>query len=787
MLVSMNWIRDFVNLDGLDIEDLIKKFTLSAAEVEEIHYKGREVEGVIAAKIVSVADHPNSKKLHLLKVDAGSGETDVVCGAKNVRPGMMTAFAPAGSRLPGMSIGEAEIAGCKSYGMCCSEAELGISADASGIMELDDATAPGSPIKDLFAIDDICFEVDNKSLTNRPDLWGHYGIAREFAAIADRPLNPAKTVDFQQYSSLPPVEIEIKDKENALRYTAVKAENITRKTSPVNMRIRLNYCGLRAINLLADLTNYVMLEQGQPMHAFDLAKVDKITVQRFEKPFKFVTLDGIERDIDPETLMICRENEPVAIAGIMGGEQSQIGEETDSLLLESATFDAVSVRKSSTRLGLRTDSSMRYEKSLDPELAEKSSARFLQLLLEIDPSARITSRFSDSYVKRFPEIKIDLTQKYIDKYTGIDIKPEKIMRTLTALGFGVTHSNGSYAVTVPSHRATKDVTIAADIIEEITRIYGYDNFTAKTTKSPLAPVMISESKRCERGIKNLLSGKYLYHEVHSHIWNDGKKLKKLGISVPENVTILNIASPENNTLRNSLIPTLLCFAADNKGYSDRFGIYEIGSVFEGVGENGSCNERKKLGMLLLDRSGEKKAFFDLLNAVSELVITLKNIKPEFESANAACEWQHKKNTCNIRVGDKCIGFVSAVHPANASKIDKNAGVVTAQIDIAALSEIERTERRFVEPSKYPGIEIDLSFIISRENTYADLESAWKKNPSPLLVSVRPIDFYEGETRSVTVRLSYSSSERTLTMEDIQPHIDTLTATLARSGIELKKA
>ena len=279
MLISMNWINDFVDLSGLDLEKLIHQFTLSTAEVEDIYYMGRDIKDVVVARIVSIENHPDSKKLHLLKVDAGDKVYDCVCGAPNVREGMLVAFAREGGSVSGMEITCAKIAGYESHGMCCSEKELGISADHSGLWEITDDLPLGTQITDAYGVKDVVFEVDNKSLTNRPDLWGHYGIAREFAALTNRELKPVSRMDLTPYASLPGIDIDIRDKELCYRYTGLKVRNITKKVSPVDMRIRLFYCGMRAINLLADLTNYLMLELGQPMHAFD---------QRYVKDGKIV-------------------------------------------------------------------------------------------------------------------------------------------------------------------------------------------------------------------------------------------------------------------------------------------------------------------------------------------------------------------------------------------------------------------------------------------------------------------------------------------------------------------
>ncbi|MBR5953426.1 MAG: phenylalanine--tRNA ligase subunit beta, partial [Pseudobutyrivibrio sp.] len=452
MFISMNWISDFVDLSGLDKMDLIAKFSLSTAEVEnDIFHKGEDLSGVVVAEIKSVEEHPESKKLHLLKVDAGDGKlTDVVCGAPNVRVGMKTAFAKVGAQIGDITIAPRPLAGFDSFGMCCSEKEIGISDNNDGIMDILEDVANGTDIKDLYEIDDIIFEVDNKSLTNRPDLWGHYGIAREFATIAKRPLKELPTIDLSQYDNLEKIDLKIED-ELCQRYSSIKVENVEKNVAPMNMRIRLYYCGMRGINLLTDLTNYLMLEMGQPMHAFDSRKVGKIRIKRFDKPFTFTTLDGVERNIDENTLMICNDNTPVAIAGIMGGLDSEIVDDTTTLTLESATFNAASIRKSAVRLAHRTDASARYEKSLDPEMTTVAIARFMKLLLEIDPGVKVVSALTDEYAFHYPKVALDFDKAFVDKYTGIQITNEHIVDTLTALGFGVTQDGDNFHVDVPSY------------------------------------------------------------------------------------------------------------------------------------------------------------------------------------------------------------------------------------------------------------------------------------------------------------------------------------------------
>ena len=785
MLLSMNWIGDFVDLTGLDKKALIHRFTLSTAEVEDVIEKGNDTYGVIVAEIASIENHPSSKKLHLLKINTGAPElVDCVCGAPNVRVGMRVAFATAGGSVAGHAISEATVGGYPSCGMCCSEAELGISADHSGLMEITEDVPLGTDIKTFCDLDDIIFEVDNKSLTNRPDLWGHYGIAREFATLSGRPLKALPTHDTSAYASLPALSIEIDEPSLCYRYSGITVENVKERVSPINLRIRLFYCGSRAINLLADLTNYVMMELGQPMHAFDKRKVDAIEVRRLPEKTAFKTLDGTERTVDENTLMICSHGKPVAIAGIMGGLDSEIEDDTDTLLLESASFDAVSVRKSSTRLGLRTDASMRYEKTLDPEMTRLASERFLALLFGIDKGVRVTSSLTDVYPTHYETITLEIDKAYVDRYTGIDISLSEIETTLSALGFGIEKKGETLSVTVPSFRATKDVTIKADLIEEITRIYGYDNFKITTTTSPLAPVRAEREKSDENRVKDLLVNEFALHEVHSYIWSDSAKDKLLGIETPKNVSLLNAQTPEHTSFRISMIPTLLAFAYENRGFDESYGLFEIGHTVEGLDENNLCREIKKLGVVLYDRTKtEEELYYDAHDMICEIAESIKRIDPRFASVEPRFDWQHPVNTARISLGDVELGFLATLHPAVRANLDRKAAIVCFEIDMQAFSALAPNAVSYREPSKFPGIDIDLSFGARiGELDFPTLEAAAKSAAGELLREVSLVDLYDGESgESITLRFSFSSPERTLSKAELQGTIDAITACFAEHG------
>ncbi|MBO5409366.1 MAG: phenylalanine--tRNA ligase subunit beta [Clostridia bacterium] len=785
MILSMNWISDFVDLSGLDKLDLIAKFSLSTAEVEnEIYQKGSDLSGIVVAEIKSVEDHPESKKLHLLKVDIGEKELiDVVCGAPNVRVGMKTAFAKLGAQIGDITITPRKLAGYTSNGMCCSEKELGLSDENAGIMDITEDVALGTDLKELYQIDDIIFEVDNKSLTNRPDLWGHYGIAREFAAIAGRELKPLPVVDLEAYHNLPKVDLKIEDP-LCQRYSCLQFGNITKHVSPMNMRIRLFYCGMRGLNFLADLTNYLMLEMGQPMHAFDSRKVEKIRIKRFDKPFKFQTLDGVERDIDEETLMICNDNIPVAIAGIMGGLDSEIVESTSTLTLESATFDATSIRKSTVRLAHRTDASMRYEKCLDPEMTTVAIARFVKLLTEIDPAAIVVSSLTDEYPFRYDTISLNFDKAFVDKYTGINIENATIEKTLKALGFGITVAGDKFDVTVPSWRATKDVTMKADIIEEITRIYGYDNFDINTAAVPLYPVRAAQEKSDEDRIKDILVKRYSMHELHSYVWAYFDEYKALGLEVEDNINLVSSVNPNIKTIRKSIVPTQLCQVKYNTAYAPDFKVFEIGRVVEGLKADGLCNERKKLCITLYSKTKEMEVlYFELRDILAVVADDLKHEALTFKTKEASHSYQHPKNLNSIICDGKELGEIGIVNPVVSKKIDKKANIVYAEIDVTDFSEINNKSISYKEASKFPEIEIDLSFV---SDIYQPIADAIANANCPLIKNVKVVGTYTDETgKSITLRLLFSHPERTLTKEEVLQVVNGIVEELDAKNIKLK--
>lgn len=785
MFVSMNWIKEYVDLDGYDLEALIHRFTLSTAEVEGIEYKGREVQDVVVGQIISCEAHPDSDHLHLLKVDIGSEVLDVVCGAPNARTGLKTALCKVGGSVPGLKIKASKIRGCASFGMCCSEKELGISEKNDGIMELDPSLELGKDLKEIYPIDDIVFEVDNKSLTNRPDLWGHYGMAREFAALTNQKVKPLNLME-NPYTGTDMVPVTVRATNLVHRYTSMRIEHVTRTVSPMTLQIRLQYCGSRALNLLADLTNYIMLELGQPMHAFDGRNIDHIVVDTPKKTIPFTTLDGSEHEITPETLMIYNQDTPVAIAGIMGGLDSEIKDDTTSVVLESATFDGVCVRKSASRMALRTDASARYEKTLDPEMTMIAVKRFLALLKKADPGCECVTGITDIYNYHYPQIKINFNKQFVDRYTGIDISCDRIKLTLEQLGFHTTQDGEEFCTTVPSFRATKDVSMKADIIEEITRIYGYDNFEIKTTLSPLLPAKTTERRIEENLIKDMLVKTYSMHEIHTRVWCDPEQLKDIGLTPEDNVYILG-SSEQNGILRTSMMESFLPAVYNNRNYKPSFGIFEIGRVTLGTREDGTANEQRMLAVAMYSKEQtEKTLYMQAVQLINAICSQLKHKLPSYSKMEPEHLWQHPKNTAKISLDGTVIGVLNTLHPKTLKQISSNGVVVCIEINMDQLLSVPAVDLEFAEPSKYPTIEYDLSLVVPEGVRFEAVKSCWEKHHMEELKKVSVIDIYDsGAVKSITIRMTFGRDDRTLTSEEVQKKVDLILSDLEAIQVHLK--
>ena len=758
MKISCNILKKHIkNSEDIDFLKIWDKFTIRTAEVEGVEVKGKDIDSVVTAKILEVADHPKSTKLHILKVDDGKEIKQIVCGAPNVKVGLISALIEVGGHLGDIEIGVRPLVGVESYGMMCSAKELGISDDHTGIIELPEDTPVGINIKELMPIDDIIVEIDNKSLTHRPDLWGHYGIAREIAAITNHELLPLDL--YTENPDVKDLDIKINNPELCYRYIGTKMENITNNVTPLWMQVFLYYAGMRSINLLVDLTNYIMLELGQPMHAFDARVVKNIEVGLANNGDKYTTLDGTERNLTNEDLMIKNGGKYFAIAGVMGGLDSEIVEDTTSIVLESATFNAYTVRKTALSIGLRTEASARYEKSLDPNLAMLAARRFIKLLKDENKDLTFASNITDVYPKKQEENHIELKKDYLYKSLGFEIEDELVNKILTSLEFKVTPKEDSFEIIAPTFRSTKDITIAADIVEEISRMYGYENFEHIPLKMDCTFVPNEPVFNDEYEAKRYLANNKGYHEIHTYLWHKSSFLKKLDINL-ENTYLLG--KTDDNILRKDLSLAMLESAIINLKNYNEFGLFEIGTTI-----NDKENHRRLSLLLVRDADKIKEAYYEIKTLCYNLFNDLKNIKVEFKEGTAE-EYYENDLTMDIYGLNKCLGQIKVFNSTITNKINKKKVFVALDIDFDLFTELENQTIPYEEVSKYPVSTLDYTIISSKDMLYSALDNILSKYNNEIILNYKLMDIYENDNnKKITIRYNLGSKERTLTSEELE--------------------
>ncbi len=762
MKISCNILKKHIkNSDKIDFYSIWDTFTIRTAEVEGIELKGKNFDGVITAKIIECKPHPKSNKLSVLKVDNGKEELQIVCGAPNVKVGLIGALIQVGGHIDEIEIRARPLLGIDSYGMMCSGKELGISDDHSGIIELPSNTPLGVNIKEIFPIEDIIVEIDNKSLTNRPDLWGHYGIAREIAAITRNELLPLELDDTKVNKK--DLKIKINNPDLCYRYIGTKLDKIDNKITPLWMQIFLYYAGMRSINLIVDLTNYIMLELGQPMHAFDANIVDEIEIGLAYNGDQFTTLDGNARLLTNKDLMIKNGGKYFAVAGVMGGIDSEITDETNSIVLESASFEASTIRKTATSLGLRTEASSRYEKSLDPNLAMDGTKRFIKLLKDENPNLEFGSNITDVYPEVFKEKEVILEKALLYKYMNFEIEDSVVESILNLLSFKVKVLKDSFKVTVPTFRATKDVTIAADLIEEIARLYGYENFEEVPLNTDLTfsnPETIYEQ---EYEVKEYLVNKYNFNEVHTYLWNQTAFLKTIEVNL-DNVKLMG--KIEDSILRDDLSLSMLEVAYHNTKRYDQIRIFEIGTIIEN-GEN-----KRTLSILLSDDVDNSKNIYNEAKSIAyNLIKAFKNHHAIFELAQSK-PYYHQELIQNIIVNKSVIGQIKVFNRSVSNKINKKKCFVVIDVNFDLYSEINKDNITYDEVSKYPVTNLDYTIISKRGEYYKEFEQIIAKFTSPIIINRELVDIYiDKEIKKITIRYTIGSKEKTLTSEELQDFKD----------------
>lgn len=780
MKVSLNWLKDYINLDGISTKEIVNKLTIAGLEVEDFVDESEIYKGFIVGFVKEKKKHPNADKLSLCIVNDGKQDLDVICGAPNVETGQKIVFAPIGTVIPkgNFKIDKAKIRGIESNGMICSEAELLISDNHDGIMVLDGKLKAGTSIAKALGLNDVIFEIG--ITPNRPDALSHLGVARDLAAIFSLKLNIPKVKNQNSKIKIKSnASVEIIDTKNCPRYSAKVVKDIVIKDSPEWLKQRLIKIGLRARNNIVDVTNYVMHECGQPLHAFDLELLagNKIIVKSTKGDTKFITLDSKERELPEGSLMICDSEKDVAIAGVMGGENSEISDSTKNILIESAYFNPSSIRKTSKALGLSTDASYRFERGTDPNNTVYAAKRAAQLISEL-AGGEVLDGIIDVYPNKIKNLKIKLRFQQVERVLGYTIPKRSIISILRKIGMEIaSESQLEITVSVPTFRP--DIEREIDIIEDIARIYGYDNIPTVTKISISLGEKIDESNYVDN-VKTIANGLGFYEMINNPLQNETSSALT-GSAIP----LMNPLSADMQYLRTSLIPGALKVVAQNINYGEKnLRLFEVGKVFNKKTDSiiKSFDDFTEIQKIVFILTGEEKRkewnqaekltdIYHLKGLLKsfERKILLDNVLNDsyYHSKESLFDFTFTKNYKNTAVGSG--GRLKKVVLKN---FDIEQDVFCFEYDIDELRKIDTREKQYSEPLKFPKVVRDFAFLFDKSIQYEDVNSFIKQRGSGLLKSVELFDLFENDSLgenmvSMAFTLEYFSTEKTLTEEEVE--------------------
>jgi phenylalanyl-tRNA synthetase beta chain len=647
--------------------------------------------------------------------------------------------------------------------------------------------------------DDIIIEIDNKSLTNRPDLWCHYGMAREIAAITNTKIKSQDMINIDELliDSLPELKVSIETTAKCHRYSALAINNIHPSPSPANISKRLSNCGIRTVNLIVDLSNYIMLDIGQPLHCFNGNASDTLEVRSLSSPIEFVTLDDVTRTLPIATQIICENSIPAAIAGIIGGKESEVKDNSSSILLEAAVFDGISIRKTSSQLSLRTDASIRYEKFLDSSITTLAIKKYISLLKAYQPAIKISSKLYDCIIKPTAPVVIELEHQYIETYLGTSMQKSTIIDLLQRLDFKVIEQEKTYIVTIPSFRATKDITSKVDLIEEILRMYGYENIKPQPYKMDIVPVVQASAKAFEYTVKDLLVQKYNFNEVNTYSWYDNNWLKKLALPADNSIKIVNSSMKQYEKLRCNIIPNLLKILYDSKKDFNNIRIFEIGRVFTKE-ENTIC-QPKFLSLASINNnetSNIKESFFYIKALCSSLIKRIKGFKVSYKALEPTLAWCNPKGFLQVYIAsaeDKkevCIGYISLLNPKISTLYHNNHNIVVMELNMDILESIPTNDIMYRPIPKYPETYIDFSILTSANMSYNDILKKVAEFKDESLIDIEYIDTYIGnpipeKMKSTTLRLKIGSKYKTLAIDELSKLQNKFTEYIIKNNLQLR--
>ncbi|MEX1024949.1 MAG: phenylalanine--tRNA ligase subunit beta [Planctomycetota bacterium] len=815
MLISYRWLGRHVDLDGLSPEEVARSLTIHTAEVEGLTPFAPALADVVVGQVVEREPHADADSLSVCRVDIGDGDAlQIVCGAPNVRAGLRVAVARVGTVLPGgLKLGKAKIRGVESRGMICSERELGLGDEHDGIWELPGAPDLGASVADALGLRDWVIEIDNKSLTHRPDLWGHRGIAGELAAIHGRELRPLDS------SALPtgagaayPVRVE---SGSCPRYFALPIDGLANGRSPEWLRHLLLAVGQRPLDLLVDISNFVMLDIAQPNHLFDRRRLapEGIVVRNARAGETMQSLDGVERRLDADDMLITSGDQPVAIAGVMGGLASKVGDDTSELLLEVASFHPTTVRRTAQRLGLRTDASTRFEKYLDPTLPERAAWHMVRLLKELQPGLVLPAPPGDAGTWTDPACTVRLRPARVRAVLGKAIDDAEIERTLTRLGLRPTRVGDHWDVAVPSARATKDIGIEEDLIEEVGRIHGYDELPEAALVVALEPPRRDERRSIVRTLTDRLAGGARFFEAMTHTFQSDDLLATLGLldgshdgpHVAPHVAVVNPVVEGTSRIRRDVLPSLVGVLEPNRRRLTDVRLFEIGKGYrpEDTNDRGEPREVHQLALVWARRrSSEPEPFDATIESELDGVVrdALAAIGIRFAgwskgAPDAAPAWAHPRRWAECPGEPDPLARLGTLDPRLAKRLglegELASDVACATISIDACLTSERHTTRYAAAPRFPSVKVDVALAVPEHVACRDVEAAIRTAGKRLVRSVTLFDLFRGGSlgpgrKSMAFHVELGANDRTLVDKDGAKFLKRLETGAAELGGELRK-
>lgn len=812
MKVSLNWIRDYVQLPAdADLKKLAYDLTMSTVEVEDTIELAKQFDHMVVGVINTIEQHPNADKLRVCMTDIGGRVESIVCGGSNLREGMKVAVALPGSvcRWHGegepVEIKKSKLRGVDSYGMICGAVEIGLAdlfptKEEAHILDLSDFDAPaGTPLADALDLNDIILEIDNKSMTNRPDLWGHYGIAREIAALYDLPMKEFPHFD-RNVANTAGFHVTVEDAERCPRYLSAQIEGLSVKPAPYQMQSRIWKVGMRPINALVDITNYVMLATGQPTHAFDSDHIaGHVIVRRAGEGEKLLLLNGKELALSGDDLVIADDAGVVGLAGVMGGAKDSILPETDKVILEVANFDAKGIRRTALRYDNRTEASARYEKAIDPERCDQALDLSMQLFSDLYPEMKVTG-LVDEYPQHLKQAEIDVPLSWLERRLGKRLPPEEIRHKMELLGYGISFSGDNMHVVVPTWRSTGDVSIQADIMEEVARMYGYENFEAEPITTTFDGAINQLDKDLERRIKEYLAIRCGMQEIFTYPWMEESYVNAVLQSTEGILSLSTPPSPAERFVRSSLLPNLCKAVVKNERYFDEFSIFETAQVFRDENYTSPYDPREKLPSQRKNVAGafvttdkDITALFRKAKGVVEMMARYVHMETLTFRQTEKPVWADNVVWLNICRGEEKVGDLALLSKKVSMACGiKNLNVMLFQLDQDSLVPLKSRTNTFTHMAEYPMTDYDISLLLDGSVQWKDVLQTVGGIKSELLHGASFVDEYRGKQvpagkKSLTLRLSIGSKEKTLTSSEIEEVASNVLNKIAkRFGAELRR-